>query len=136
MTTEPIELPTEAEYRDAEINEEDTETYEAERRYVGTAVIENDVTRPILVRAVYEIDEDGGVHQSNHYYAASEPTESAHVADVIDIEWEPTTEVGTEDFESELHENLTLDAAAEVEAVLHKAKNSRVRRRKLGIDNQ
>jgi hypothetical protein len=136
MTTENIERPTEAEYRDAEITKEDAETYEAELRYVGTAVIETDTMRPIYIRAVYQIDEDGTVHQSNHYYVADEPLESAHVADALNIEWEPTTEVGTEDFEDELLGNLTLDATAEVDAVLDRVKNSRALRRKLGVGNQ
>ena len=137
-STNGDEVPTEAEYRDAEVVEEDAATYEADRRLVGTVVIENDLTRPLLVRRVWEVEGGDGestVHESTHYYAANEPTESAHVADTIGVEWTPSNdpEDAPEEFLDELRGNLTNDAVAEVEAVVSDA-TTRTARRKLGLE--
>jgi hypothetical protein len=137
MTTETPEIKK-AQFRDVEVEETDADTYEADRRLVGTATVENTATKPIYVRRVWLVDEgeedEGGstVHESTHYYAAHEPTESAHVADSVGVEW--STENTGDALLEELRENLTNDAYAEVEAVLDEA--GRKGRRKLGVGNQ
>jgi len=129
------ETPTEAEYRDVEISEADADV--ADIRIEGRGVIKNDVTRPVLVRRVWQIEEraDGTkeVRESTHYYAASEPTQSAHVADTIDVEWE--TDADGDALHAELRDNLTHDPHAEIEGLLDDL-TGRNARRKLGIGNQ
>lgn len=134
MTTETPEIKN-AEFRDVEVEETDADTHEADRRLVGTATVENTATKPIYVRRVWLVEEDEGgstVHESTHYYAAQEPTESAHVADSVGVEW--SSENTDDALLEELRDNLTNDAYAEVEAVLDEA--GRKGRRKLGVGNQ
>jgi len=122
----------EAAYRDAKVEEVDASRYEAKRRFRGSVVIESDVARPVLVQRTWNIDFDGVVHESTHYYAANEPTQSAHVVDSINVEWEPAN---PDNLEDELMSNLTMDAQAEVEAVMHNV-SERTLERKLGYGNQ
>jgi len=122
---------SDAEYRDASVEEASADTYEAERRFEGEVVIESGLARPILVRRTWDVDDSGTIHESTHYYAANEPTHSGHICDSFS-EWEP---VNPDNLESELLENLTFDAEAEVDSVLEQV-SERVQERKLGVGNQ
>lgn len=129
---------TEAEYRDGQVEKKDAATHEADgrivRRVVGTIVIENDATRPLLVRRLWEIDESGAkstVHESTHYYADDGPTDSDRIAETDSIEWQ--TENTGEALFHELRDNLTVDAHAEVEGVISSATTAAARR-KLGLE--
>jgi len=122
----------EAAYRDADVVVAEQTPFDAEQRFEGTVVIESNVVRPILVKRTWDVDDSGTVHESTHYYAANEPTQSAHVVDSINVEWEPAN---PDNLEDELMSNLTMDAQAEVEAVMHDA-SERTLERKLGYGNQ
>lgn len=122
----------EATYQDATIGEVDASTYECDRRFKGEAIIKSDIARPVLVTRTWDIESDGTVHESTHYYAGNEPAHSAHLCDHINTEWS----VGdTDNIKSELMENLTMDAQAEADSVLSTL-SERVAKRKLGVGNQ
>lgn len=122
---------TEATYDEPSIEEVSADTYEAERRFRGSVIIESDIARSVLVRRTWSLDDSGTIHESTNYYSANEPSESAFLCDTM-TEWEPSH---AGDLEAELMENLTMDAQAELDSVLHNV-DDRTANRKLGVGNQ
>jgi len=126
----PMQTANEAKHVNVQIEEVDTSNREVERRFEGQAVLESDVARPVLVRRYWGIDSTGTVHEYTHYYAANEPSSSAHVYD-MEAEWTPATD----DLRDELMANLTMDPQAEIDSLLATV-SERVAKRRLGVGNQ
>jgi len=119
-----------AEHVDAEIEQIDASGREMDRRFEGRVVLKSDIAAPVLVRRTWDLDESGCVHETTHYYAADEPTHSAHVYD-METTWTPATD----DLKDELMANLTMDPQAEIDSLLANI-SERVAKRKLGVGNQ